>query len=215
MRGDKERDQELQEIEEEMDGDFDYAGRGGRIRSGSNWSNGTSPMLKPIMLAAGVLVLIVVLVLVFAGRGGKNDTSYTATRLDMLEARLEGLETQTNGKLVELEERLAAAEQGHKTLAGDFAQLEISQRELGSHVQAVTRQLQSEVRQLATSPPAAPAPSSKPARPQESARYHTVQKGDTLYSISRKYDLSVERLRQLNDLSQNVIQPGQKLKVGQ
>ena len=42
---------------------------------------------------------------------------------------------------------------------------------------------------------------------------HTVIKGDTLYSISRKYGLSVTELQKLNDLKDNTLSIGQKLIV--
>lgn len=40
---------------------------------------------------------------------------------------------------------------------------------------------------------------------------HTVQKGETLYSISRRYQLTVDRLKQLNGLRDNIIEIGQEL----
>jgi membrane-bound lytic murein transglycosylase D len=44
--------------------------------------------------------------------------------------------------------------------------------------------------------------------------YHLVQPGDTLYSISKKYDLKVEELLQMNQMQpDSVILPGQKLIV--
>lgn len=46
-----------------------------------------------------------------------------------------------------------------------------------------------------------------------SATTYTVQKGDTLYSISRKYGLSVNELKRKNGLSSNLIGIGQVLKV--
>nr|WP_299345007.1 glucosaminidase domain-containing protein [Allomuricauda sp.] len=42
---------------------------------------------------------------------------------------------------------------------------------------------------------------------------HVVQKGDTLYAISRKYAISVEELKQLNNLSGNTISIGQVLNI--
>lgn len=42
---------------------------------------------------------------------------------------------------------------------------------------------------------------------------YTVQKGDTLYSISRRFNLSVETLKQYNGLLSNEIQVGQQLYV--
>jgi LysM repeat protein len=44
--------------------------------------------------------------------------------------------------------------------------------------------------------------------------HHEVQSGETLYAIGRRYGISVEELRRLNDLgNDNTIQPGQKLIV--
>jgi flagellum-specific peptidoglycan hydrolase FlgJ len=42
---------------------------------------------------------------------------------------------------------------------------------------------------------------------------YEVQKGDTLYSISKKYNLLVAELKQINNLSANTLSIGQKLKV--
>ena len=42
---------------------------------------------------------------------------------------------------------------------------------------------------------------------------YTVQKGDNLYSIANKYDTSVEELKRINNLSTNIIQIGQVLKI--
>jgi len=42
---------------------------------------------------------------------------------------------------------------------------------------------------------------------------HRVEKGDTLYSISKKHNLTVEQLRELNGLPDNAISIGQILKV--
>lgn len=59
--------------------------------------------------------------------------------------------------------------------------------------------------------PAAPAETSINARP---TVYHVVEKGDTLYGISRKYDISLNDLLQLNNLKKtSAIHPGEKLKL--
>ena len=45
-------------------------------------------------------------------------------------------------------------------------------------------------------------------------RYHTVISGETLYSISHRYGLSVAKIRLLNKLTEaSVIRPGQRLLV--
>jgi LysM repeat protein len=42
---------------------------------------------------------------------------------------------------------------------------------------------------------------------------YEVQKGDTLYSISKKFNVMVDDLKQKNNLSDNALSIGQKLKV--
>ena len=57
------------------------------------------------------------------------------------------------------------------------------------------------------------APSPAPAAAEEST-FHTVTAGETLYSISRLYDMSVDKLLKANQLDKEAtIYPGQKLKV--
>lgn len=47
-------------------------------------------------------------------------------------------------------------------------------------------------------------------REQPSRKYHFVKKGDTLYSIAKKHDLTIEELSELNELK-----TGRKLKLGE
>lgn len=47
------------------------------------------------------------------------------------------------------------------------------------------------------------------------SKIHVVQPGDTLWHISRKYEgLSIEKIKKLNNLTDNKIKPGQKLVIG-
>jgi|SRR5687768_4414487 len=57
---------------------------------------------------------------------------------------------------------------------------------------------------------ASPAISMQPAKTEVK---HTVVKGDTLYGISRQYNLPVDELKKLNNLSADTISIGQKLTV--
>lgn len=46
-------------------------------------------------------------------------------------------------------------------------------------------------------------------------KFHTIQKGDTLYTIAKTYGTTIEQLKKLNNLSGNyVLLPGKKIKVG-
>jgi membrane-bound lytic murein transglycosylase D len=48
------------------------------------------------------------------------------------------------------------------------------------------------------------------------SKTYTVQEGDTLWDISRKFEgLTIEKLKSLNNLSSNKLQPGQKLIIAQ
>ena len=42
---------------------------------------------------------------------------------------------------------------------------------------------------------------------------YIVQKGDTLYSLSKKFNITIEQLKQLNNISENAISIGQKIKI--
>ena len=43
--------------------------------------------------------------------------------------------------------------------------------------------------------------------------YHEVSPGDTLYSISRRYQTTVPQIQQLNNLTDTLISPGQRIRV--
>jgi LAS superfamily LD-carboxypeptidase LdcB len=50
-------------------------------------------------------------------------------------------------------------------------------------------------------------------KPQESQGSYTVRSGDTLYSVSRKFNISVARLKEINRIAGDTIYPGQKLNI--
>lgn len=63
-------------------------------------------------------------------------------------------------------------------------------------------------------PPAkAETPARAASKNSEGEQFHTVQKGDTGYSIARKYNISMKQLREWNGLNFEGIKIGQKLKV--
>jgi len=66
-----------------------------------------------------------------------------------------------------------------------------------------------------TTDPVVEQPKSVPAPVQSSvvtnAKTHVVVKGDTLYSLSKKYGISIDELKQKNALLENSISIGQEL----
>ncbi len=49
--------------------------------------------------------------------------------------------------------------------------------------------------------------------PEEGFIIHTVTKGDTLYSLARIYSTTVEEIKAINNLTSNILQIGQELKI--
>jgi len=45
--------------------------------------------------------------------------------------------------------------------------------------------------------------------------YHTVKQGETLYSIAKKYGVNISKLRELNNLSNRSLKPGQRILIDQ
>ncbi|MCS7180048.1 MAG: LysM peptidoglycan-binding domain-containing protein, partial [bacterium] len=43
--------------------------------------------------------------------------------------------------------------------------------------------------------------------------YHTVKKGENLYTIAKKYGKSVQEIKEFNKLKSSTVYPGQKLIV--
>ena len=50
---------------------------------------------------------------------------------------------------------------------------------------------------------------------QEGVQYYTVAKGDSLWSIAKKFNITVDKLKAMNNLGSNLLQIGQKLIVKQ
>lgn len=47
----------------------------------------------------------------------------------------------------------------------------------------------------------------------DTEKYHTVKRGETLFNIAKKYKISIQELKDLNNLTLNNLSIGQKLKI--
>ena len=56
-------------------------------------------------------------------------------------------------------------------------------------------------------------PSKKEVILAQGGDYYTIQQGDTLYSLSKKFNLKVDDLKKLNNMSDNAISIGQQIKI--
>lgn len=174
----------------------------------------------PILIVLGAAVVLILLVLFFLPGGRQTaggDWADLQNRLTQLEERLAHVE-ETLGDVARVEPQDRKIEQ----LKGRFDRLEASLALRMDHlVQQVEAMKKTPGASVSVQPAPAPKPKPEtqpaPAPPPKTAspaRYHTVQAGDTLYSIGRSNGLTVDQLRSLNGLrAGEPIRPGQKLLV--
>lgn len=167
---------------------------------------------NPIIWIPGVVVVIILLY-IFLPTGNNNpdkaQLSGFDARLDQLEKRMLKLES-VGERVLNLEKSL----KDNGTIEKRLDRLEASLAKRMDQVDRELLQLRKdlEAKKVQKSTPSPPTQKKKAATDQ--ANQHIVKKGDTLYSISRKYGLSVEQLRKKNGLDKNsVIFIGQKLNV--
>lgn len=160
-----------------------------------------------------LLVVILVLLYMFLPQGSDHQGQ---AQLKGLEARLDQFETRML-KLESVGERVLNLEKNLKnngTLEKRLARLEDAVGKRLDQVDKELLQLRKDIQAKQAKQTAAVPPAQLKKKTAQPAKQHTVQKGDTLYSISRKYGLTVEQLRKLNGLDKNsVIFAGQKLTV--
>ncbi len=180
--------------------------------------------LKPIMVAGGGLLVAVIVVLMFVSGSPRS-----ADR-DLVKS-LEGRVKQIEEKLAKLEwidTGMARLDRREKDVVALTERLNQIEAGLNKKIDQIGRE--------AAKPPAktteAPAPKSEPgpakaeAPPVKTApppakaaaapaKTHEVQKGETLYGISRRYGMTVDQVMKLNHLTpKDPIKPGQKLLLG-
>jgi len=154
---------------------------------------------KPLSIVLVILLVCVLAgsILYFLGRQPSGN------KANPLEAKVTALEE----KIVELQKQLAEIQGKVSTPGTDPALLQrldaLAQKveTLQKHRQPIT-----ESKAKPSSPPKKAASTGK--------QYHTVQKGEDLSRISKKYGISVEELRKLNSLpADKPLRAGQKLLV--
>jgi len=174
--------------------------------------------IMPFVLGGlGLVVVVIMFVLILSRPKNIVDQEY----LQSLETRMQQLEKKqaTIGVMDQTLERLAKQEQ----------ESDLLDKKLNRFATTVTTQIDQIIKELGAlhqktaQMPAARAPTPKTVvkkqpvaskKTEATTKFHQVQAGDTLYGISRRYDLTVDQLRSYNNLAPNAaIYPGQKLKL--
>lgn len=163
-----------------------------------------------VVWGLGIIIVIILLAVFFRGSRttGSKDLEIMRGRIEHLEARVLRLES--------FNKKATAIENGFSALEETVSKLQASNRELEQKVSDLTQRTESVSTTKAAAPakPEASPPQKSPSLQQSKAQYHEVGRGETLFRISKKYGITVNQLRQLNDLKKNqVIYPGQKLLV--
>jgi LysM repeat protein len=193
--------------DEEAEGDLgreDYYSRStGVLQNKSN--------LPYIIGGVGLVIIVILFVIILSG-------SSDGVKLEQLQA---------------LEKRIEQLEKRMATLGGmdqALERIDNSEKELGLIMERLDRfegtvttqidQIIKELGKLHQKTGSVPAPKAKTPQPvaksttEKKMKVHEVSAGETLYSISRRYGLTVDQLREYNKIGpQNAIRPGQKLKL--
>ena len=195
------------------------------------------PKYPYILLGTGVLLLIVLVFVFFpnnpesANEAGNEVTEQPRpvaddgrmARLDRIESKIDELGG-VQDRVSQLENRIAGLEENFRLInEGD-----VSADSAGSEqVQANARLIQNTAERLAAIEKRLNQMEKQIAanksrfddiqvtgQSMPAARIHVVKKGDTPYSLSRKYDVNLGQLLRANGMGENaVIYPGQKLKI--
>lgn len=177
-----------------------------------------------LIVLAGFLVLLVIFFLVFLpGKSEKEDerkisrmeSRLTAIeeklgRLDLIEQQLAMVAEQSAEKSKDVEIFMERSDRQEAAIAGQLNQLNQEINDLKKRNISADK-TPSGAKQV---PPAATQQKKTKTPATSKEKVHTVSKGETLYSISRRYGVSVKALKELNRLSEKLlIYPGQKLKI--
>lgn len=182
-----------------------------------------------VVVAVAVVGLIIILILPrVQPSGGEEQLLALETRIGALEQQLTKFDS-VDENVSRIWEQAKSFEQFKERFERSDASTSLRMDHLATSLSAMQKRVEKVEKGRAKAVAAAPAPkpttskpntptaaSIKPSSPKATAgaKYHTIAKGDTLYSVGRKYGLKVDQLLKINQLPKNaVIKPGQRLRV--
>jgi LysM repeat protein len=172
----------------------------------------------PFVLMGVGLMLVVALFFAFfpRGEGGEAlpDSEALSERFQQIEDKIGRMETTLEGLSV-LQEDMEPVKKAVLRFDNADASMSARVQRLAEEMASLQKEMESLKKTLTAEAKAStPTPRAEKPASASQAAYHEVVKGDTLYSIGRRYGVSVDAIRRLNGLSgQDAIHPGQKLKV--
>ncbi len=191
--------------EEERDlGREDYYSRpAGVLQNKSN--------LPYIIGGVGLVIVVILFVIILSG----YSDGVKLEQLQALEKKIEQLEKRM-ATLGVMDQALERIDNSEKELGLIMERLDRFEGTVTTQIDQIIKELG----KLHQKTGSAPAPKAKAAQPvaksttEKKMRVHEVSAGETLYSISRRYGLTVDQLRKYNNIGKDTaIRPGQKLKL--
>jgi LysM repeat protein len=168
---------------------------------------GTGKKALLLMGAALLIVIVIISIALFAGNGSSGKP------VAAIQARVKAVEEKVM-RFSAMEANVATAQQQEEALRQSVSRLQSSVTELKGTLDHVSREVALLKERMGTTPGAARSTTSTKRERISKAhpRYHVVRKGESLYSIAKKYGISVHELYRLNKLSpKSTIHPGQRL----
>jgi len=162
----------------------------------------------------GGIGLVVIVILLFMVLSGPSDDIYSQ-RIQALEKRIQGME--------QVLATVGVIGQSLDKIDNNEKEINLFMERVDRFEGTVTTQIDQIIKELGVlhqKTGSAPAPKAKAKQPvakspePKKINIHEVKAGDTLYSISRRYSLTVDQLRAYNNIGKDTaIRPGQKLKL--
>ena len=191
------------EGEEDLGRQEYYDNQTGLLRNKSN--------LLYIIGGIGLVIIVILLVIVLA----RPSNVVNSEQLQALEERVQGLEKRL-ATIGLIDQALVRIDDNEKELSLIMERVDRFEGTVTTQIDQIIKEL-GKLHQKAGTAPAAKVKTPQPvakSTPEKQTKVHEVRAGETLYSISRRYDLTVDQLRTYNNIGKDVaIRPGQKLKL--
>jgi hypothetical protein len=159
----------------------------------------------------GLVVIVILLFMVLSG----SSNGINSKQLQALEERIQGLE-QKLATVSVIDQVLDRVDNNEKEINLFMERVDRFEGTVTTQIDQIIKELGALHQKTGSAPTTkakAKQPVAKSAEPKK-IKVHEVKAGDTLYSISRRYSLTVDQLRTYNNIGKNTaIRPGQKLKL--
>lgn len=181
-----------------------------KVKFGTN-SPKISEKIPLSKLGIGFLILLILLLLLFA----RNKMARFENRLNALEDRVKSVE-EKGQKLDAMRYGMAQIGEQSQSVEQLKTRFDRSEKTLTARMDQISKEF-GKLKQQVLKAGVRKTTSSKTVKISERTlknRYHVVKSGETLYTIGRRYGVTVKQLQKINKLSGgSVIHPGQKLKI--